>query len=122
MQLGQDTTHACSLPSLGCTHCRLKQRDLPQHPSRSSCGLQGLRTVFQDQLKTEAPPPPEPLPAAAYGKVVLAEAAALLDHLDVLARVPVISRVPLPMEQYGQGCGWMTPACLLKCDQLCACF
>ena len=86
------------------------------------CQPQGLRAVFQNQLKTEAPPPPEPLPAAAYGTVVLTEAAALLDHLDVLSGAPVISRVPLPMEQYGQGCGWIRSACWVAYDQPCACF
>ena len=66
--------------------------------------MQGLRTVFQDQLHSVPPTEPAPLPARAYGIVSLTEAARLFDALDVLAGKPTTSRVPLTMEQYSQGC------------------
>ncbi len=77
--------------------------------------MQGLRTVFQDQLHVAPAAEPAPLPATAYGTVSLTEAALLFESLELLAGNRTTSQVPLSMEQYGQGCagsfGRPGPAC-----------
>ncbi len=65
-----------------------------------------LREVIKDFIDYELPEIPENRKKAAYGEVKLEYTASLFENLKALSS-PVSSNVPLPMESYGIGYGYI---------------
>ncbi len=65
-----------------------------------------VREVLKQYSEGELPPIPQNRPKAAYGKVKLTEYARLSEQLDRICS-PIHSNVPLPMESYGEGYGYI---------------
>ncbi len=65
-----------------------------------------VREVIKKYIDYELPPLPQNRIKRAYGKVELPFYASLFDSLDNLS-APIFSNVPLPMEKYGIGFGYI---------------
>ncbi len=65
-----------------------------------------VREVIREFTDEELPEIPKNRAKAAYGEIKLEETASLLEQLDRLS-VPIASNVPLPMEHYGIGYGYV---------------
>lgn len=65
------------------------------------------RDVIKKYTGVEPPQIPQNRKKAAYGKVFMTESAGLLDNLDVLDSAPLSLNVPVPMEDCGQGYGYI---------------
>ncbi len=74
-----------------------------------------VREVIKDLTGEELPNIPENRKKAAYGKVCLTEYALLFDNLDKLSS-PINTNVPLPMESYGIGYGYILYETVLNRD------
>lgn len=77
----------------------------------SECGdttpkYHAMRALIREMTGEELPPVPPDRPKAAYGEVALNETAPLMASLDSLSS-PISSNVPLPMESYGIGYGFI---------------
>lgn len=77
----------------------------------SECGdvtdkYMAIRRVIEEETGVTPPPVPADRPKKAYGTVALTESASLMDNLSRLSS-PIPSDVPLPMEHYGTGYGYI---------------
>lgn len=74
-----------------------------------------VRKVIEECTGVTPPPVPENRKKAAYGKVKLTESASLLPQLDRISS-PIHSDVPLAMEKYGIGYGYIAYQTVLNRD------
>lgn len=74
-----------------------------------------VRKVIEECTGVTPPPVPENRKKAAYGKVKLTESASLLPQLDRISS-PLHSDVPLAMEKYGIGYGYIAYQTVLNRD------
>lgn len=74
-----------------------------------------VRKVIEECTGVTPPPVPENRQKAAYGKVALTENAPLLPQLDTISS-PIHSDVPLAMEKYGIGYGYIAYQTVLNRD------
>ncbi len=74
-----------------------------------------VREVIKDFNENNLPEIPENRSKMAYGKVELRETALLFDNINNLS-VPIKSNVPLPMEEYGIGYGYILYKTVLNRD------
>lgn len=65
-----------------------------------------IRRVIEEETGVAPPPVPANRPKKAYGTVAMTESASLTDNLIRLSS-PIPSDVPLPMEDYGTGYGYI---------------
>lgn len=69
-----------------------------------SCFMQMIRNALKKHMGSELPKSPPPPTIKAYGQVDLKQSVSLLEALPQLwPGEGIISRRPLPMEEYGQG-------------------
>ena len=74
-----------------------------------------VRKVIEECTGVTPPPVPENRKKTAYGKVMLTERAPLLPQLDTISS-PIHSDVPLAMEKYGIGYGYIAYQTVLNRD------
>ena len=74
-----------------------------------------VRKVIEECTGVTPPPVPENRKKAAYGKIALTENAPLLPQLDKIS-APIHSDVPLAMEKYGIGYGYIAYQTVLNRD------
>ena len=74
-----------------------------------------VRKVIEECTGVTPPPVPENRKKAAYGKIALTESAPLLPQLDKISS-PIHSDVPLAMEKYGIGYGYIAYQTVLNRD------